>query len=338
MSYVCFNFLIKVGYFLVKKKDKNMKTNYFLKNIFGKIGSSTYVFIKNILSIIGLLSIVAIICSGVKFTNTSAYLLSQNIYLETKMYKLDNKYNELLSKVNLFVAEDNEMYRELLGVDTVNYNSNDVYDIDIFINKDDTGLVADMNKKYFYTSKLLSSMMISKGELKELIEQEGTSNFCRIPLIQPIRTEDMEYIPSTFGLRFHPFYKRVIFHDGIDISAKSGSNIVATASGVVEVVTNSNLGYGNKIVINHGNGYETLYAHLKFIKVRKGQYVNQGQVIGEVGSTGLSTGDHLHYEIRYNDELKNPLAYFQTYLTPIGENGKLIAYKPTNKKLDVGKY
>jgi murein DD-endopeptidase MepM/ murein hydrolase activator NlpD len=305
-----------------------MKTNNFLKNMFRRISSSTYVFIKNVLSIIGLFSIITIISSSVKFTDTSAYLLSQNIYLETKIHKLDKKYDELLSKINIFVDEDNDMYRELLGIDTVNYKNNDVYDVNIFINKDDTGGVADMNRKYFYASKILSSMMVSKGELKKLMKQEGTSNFSNIPLMQPIRTEDVEYIPSTFGLRFHPFYKKVIFHDGVDISAKSGSKIVATASGTVDIIIHSNLGYGNKIVINHGNGYETLYAHLKFIKVRKGQYIKQGQVIGEVGSTGLSTGDHLHYEIRYNDELKDPLAYFQTYLTPIGKDGEMTAYKP----------
>jgi murein DD-endopeptidase MepM/ murein hydrolase activator NlpD len=304
-----------------------MKTNNFLKSIFGKISSSVYTSIKNVLSIIGIIAVIAVISSGVKFTNTSTYLLSQNIYLESKLNKLNNNYNELSNQIVLLVAEDNNMYRELLDVDSVNYGE-DMYDVGIFINKDDTGIVAEMNKKYFYASKVLASMMVSKGELKEIMKQEGTSTFSKIPLIQPIRTEDLMYIPSTFGLRFHPFYKRVIFHDGIDISAKSGSKIVATASGVVEIVTPSNLGYGNKIVINHGNGYQTLYAHMKSMKVRKGQYVNQGQVIGYVGSTGLSTGDHLHYEIRYNDELKDPMAYFQTYLTPIGEDGKLIAYKP----------
>lgn len=124
------------------------------------------------------------------------------------------------------------------------------------------------------------------------------------------------YITSYYGTRIHPVYGTEKFHSGIDIGAGYGDTIMASASGVVIYVTEpyegcnkGGSGYGNYCVIDHGNGYTTLYGHARDIYVYEGQYVDAGQAIGEVGSTGTSTGAHLHFEIRLWGEYKNPLDY-----------------------------
>lgn len=116
-------------------------------------------------------------------------------------------------------------------------------------------------------------------------------------------------ISSPYGYRIHPIYKVKKFHAGIDINAPSGANIVAANSGKV-ILAGWNGGYGNCIIIDHGDGIATLYGHQSALLVSVGQRVNKGDVIGKVGSTGLSTGPHLHFEVRVKGQTQQPLNYF----------------------------
>lgn len=109
-----------------------------------------------------------------------------------------------------------------------------------------------------------------------------------------------------FGMRFHPIFHEWRMHTGIDIGAPTGANILASNGGTV-LITAFTTGYGNKIVVDHGGGYVTLYAHCSKILVKAGQHVEQGEVIGYVGSTGWATGPHLHFEIMFEGERINPL-------------------------------
>lgn len=117
------------------------------------------------------------------------------------------------------------------------------------------------------------------------------------------------YITSSFGNRLHPILKSWIYHTGVDIGASSGKNILAAASGTV-IMAGWYGGYGNCVMIDHGGGIVTLYGHASALNVSKGQTVSQGQVIAYVGSTGRSTGPHLHFEVRVNGEYVNPMSYF----------------------------
>lgn len=137
-----------------------------------------------------------------------------------------------------------------------------------------------------------------------------------IPAIQPLDNKDLKRISSYYGYRIHPIFKRRMFHDGLDFTAKIGTNIYATGDGVVVEAKRARYGYGNKIVIDHGFGYKTIYAHLHSFAVRKGQKVERGQIIGTVGNTGLSSGPHLHYEILKNNRKVNPIYYFFKDLSP----------------------
>lgn len=137
-----------------------------------------------------------------------------------------------------------------------------------------------------------------------------------IPAIQPVANKGLERTSSGWGWRIHPYFKIKIFHSGIDFAAPIGTEIYATGDGVVEKIENSFHGYGMSIVIDHGFGYKTLYAHLSAFKVRLGQKIKRGDIIGAVGNTGLSTGPHIHYEVIKNSDKVNPVNYFFNDLTP----------------------
>ena len=116
------------------------------------------------------------------------------------------------------------------------------------------------------------------------------------------------YVTSPFGWRYHPIYHENRYHSGVDIGASYGATIVAADGGTV-ITAGSVSGYGNCVVINHGNGLTTLYGHMSSIAVSVGQRVSKGQTIGYVGSTGNSNGPHLHWEVAVNGQRVNPLNY-----------------------------
>ncbi len=155
-----------------------------------------------------------------------------------------------------------------------------------------------------------------------------------IPAIQPIANEKLKRIASGFGSRIHPIYKTRKSHTGIDFTAPSGTEIYATGNGIVTHSGNQGDGYGNKVIINHGYGYETLYGHCSRVLVRKGQKVKRGQKIALVGNTGQSSGPHLHYEVIRNDVKINPVNFFFNDLTPEEYNQVLILAEQDNQSLD----
>lgn len=130
----------------------------------------------------------------------------------------------------------------------------------------------------------------------------------RLPLSMPIKNAEAH---SGFGHRYDPFNGKLAFHSGLDLAAPSNSKVYSTSDGVV-TAAERDLAYGNMIDINHGFGIVTRYGHLKMINVKKGDKVKRGDVIGIQGSTGRSTGEHLHYEVRYNGQPINPQKFLQT--------------------------
>jgi murein DD-endopeptidase MepM/ murein hydrolase activator NlpD len=150
-----------------------------------------------------------------------------------------------------------------------------------------------------------------------------------IPGIMPISTKDLRRIASGYGYRIHPVYKKWRMHTGIDFSSPTGTPIYATGDGRVSKPKDGLAGYGKTVVIDHGYGYKSLYAHMSKIAVKPGQRVTRGQIIGYVGNTGISTGPHLHYEVRKNDEPVNPVHFFFQDLSPEEYNQVLeIASRP----------
>jgi murein DD-endopeptidase MepM/ murein hydrolase activator NlpD len=136
-----------------------------------------------------------------------------------------------------------------------------------------------------------------------------------IPAIQPVNNKDLKKMASGFGWRIDPIYRTRRFHAGMDFAAATGTDIYATGNGTV-IAAGWQQGYGNCVQISHGFGYLTLYGHMHRIKVRKGQKVTRGEVIGEVGNTGKSTGPHLHYEVHLHGKVMNPHHYYFMDLSP----------------------
>ena len=155
--------------------------------------------------------------------------------------------------------------------------------------------------------------------LDEIYKMAGTKQqrMATMPAIMPIKKNQCRLV-SGFGMRYHPILHYRRMHTGVDLTAQAGTPVYATGDGRVEVAgRGANLGgYGICIVINHGYGFKTLYAHLSDVKVSGGQRVKRGEMIGSVGRTGLSQGYHLHYEVIQNGNKVNPVYFFFNDLTP----------------------
>lgn len=166
--------------------------------------------------------------------------------------------------------------------------------------------------------QLASQLYVQSKSFDEVFEMARNKSemLASIPAIQPIKNYDLRRISSYYGIRLDPFYKVNKFHAGIDFSALTGTEVFATGNGTVIRLERSRWGYGNTITIDHGFGYQTKYAHLNEFKVRRGEKVLRGQLIGTVGNSGKSTAPHLHYEVLKNKRPVNPIHFFFNDLTP----------------------
>lgn len=164
--------------------------------------------------------------------------------------------------------------------------------------------------------KLKKQMYIQTKSYDDLIEMASNKEeFLKsIPAIQPISNKELKRLSSGYGIRIHPILKVRKMHPGIDFSAPQGTPIYATGDGTVQRVHTSFGGYGKQVEIDHGYGFMTKYAHMSKFNVKEGQKVKRGECIGYVGNTGRSTAPHVHYEVRKNGKLENPVHYFSQEL------------------------
>lgn len=176
-------------------------------------------------------------------------------------------------------------------------------------------LIVDVTKRIDQLSKQLYVQSKSYDEVWALVKNKA-SMIASIPAIQPVSNHGLTRVASGFGWRIHPIYKTEKLHTGMDFTAPIGTEVYATGNGVVSKVENDGRGYGNNIMINHGYGYETLYGHMSKFKVRVGQKINRGDLIGYSGNSGSSTGPHVHYEVRKNGTPVNPVNFYYNDLSP----------------------
>lgn len=165
-----------------------------------------------------------------------------------------------------------------------------------------------IRKKVYVQSKSFDDLINLAARKEDMLRS--------IPAILPISNKDLIRTASGYGLRIHPIYKIIKFHYGMDFTAPRGTDVYASGNGTVTDVITDQRGLGKHIVIDHGFGYVSIYAHLNDFNVRRGQKVQRGDVIGYVGSTGLSLADHLHYEIKLNGNNVDPVNYYFEDLTP----------------------
>jgi murein DD-endopeptidase MepM/ murein hydrolase activator NlpD len=170
-------------------------------------------------------------------------------------------------------------------------------------------LIAQMQQEVSALRHRITVQQRSYDTLEHLVKAKEKM-LASIPAIQPLSNKDLSHIASGFGYRIDPIYKTPKLHTGLDFAAPMGTPIYATADGTVTNTSFDDGGYGNHVIINHGYGYQTLYGHMVRIKIRQGEQVKRGQVIGWVGSTGKSTGPHCHYEVIRNANKIDPVHYF----------------------------
>lgn len=245
----------------------------------------------------------------------SSRLQHENMKLKQEYAELTEKVLELEEYAEQVKAYDNMLYSHYLGVD---YDTTDFHqyknDSAEFVLTVHDSVFEMIDERAFYAAEMLATQLTKLQETSDLFKNNKNA-ILYYPTIAPVKTKDFIYVSSPYGWRDHPTEKQILFHEGIDISANVGSEVFSTAQGRIVKIMYSKYGYGNRIVIKHGYGFETLYAHLGTISVKTGQWVRKNQLIGTVGNTGRSTGPHLHYEIHKYGEPRDPMGYFYTHMT-----------------------
>lgn len=254
----------------------------------------------------------------------------QNTYAATELKRLEDKYkilsNELTSYEQILETiheKDSRIYAQVLGVSPVD---EDIWQAGTGGAKVTAPKYANLfnlnvNKIEDKAAKLKYQLELQNQSLNKLSNavKEYEERIACIPSIKPVKEEALNRkitLLSGFGKRLHPVFKIWRQHEGIDFSCPTGTRIVATGKGIVESVNGKGRGYGQHVVVNHGYGYKSLYAHMSTINVREGQPVERGSFLGKVGATGTATAPHLHYEIHKDGKPINPIDYVLDGLNP----------------------
>lgn len=237
----------------------------------------------------------------------------ENARLQAQYNVLSRRLDEALGVMQDIQQRDDNLYRVVLQADPVSdairkagYGGTNRYEQ--LMDMANADLVVNTTQKMDMLSRQLYIQSKSFDEVVDLCKSHDEMLKC-IPAIQPVSNKDLKKTASGYGVRIDPIYNTAKFHNGMDFSANPGTPVYATGNGVVKKA-GWETGYGNTIEIDHGFGYLTRYAHLKAYKVRRGQRVVRGEVIGTVGSTGKSTGPHLHYEVHVKGKVQNPVNYY----------------------------
>ena len=184
---------------------------------------------------------------------------------------------------------------------------------------------------------LISNELVSQSKSLDNILKLSKAKekfLASIPAIQPVKNEQLRHLASGFGYRSDPFTKIRKMHKGMDFTAATGTPVFATGDGVIRRADAGASGFGNHIVIQHGFGYETLYAHLSSYKARVGQRVNRGDIIGFVGSTGRSQAPHLHYEVHKSGSVVNPINFYYGNISAVEYSAIAKLASQENQSLD----
>lgn len=282
---------------------------------------------QRLLTILGWLAAVSVFAFLVIVVFTTFFDSPKEKRLRREIAQLELQYNLLgkrMNRVDQVLAElqekDDDIYRVIFEAEPIPNSVRDAgfggvnryRDLELLENSE---IVIGTTKRLDELTKKLVVQSRSFDEVVQLAKNKEEM-LASIPAIQPVANEKLKRVASGFNYRIHPIYKVRHFHTGIDFTAPRGTEIYATGDAKVADVIMKKRGYGYHVVLDHGYGYKTLYAHMSRFNVRKGQEVKRGDVIGYIGSTGTSTAPHLHYEVIKNGEKINPMNFFFNDLTP----------------------
>jgi len=244
----------------------------------------------------------------------------ENQTLRAEYATLNNELQEVESQLLELRNRDDRFYRSILSLQPVPSSIREAGTGGSEPNshlrnlRGEPGLVMDVSERI---DNISNKVQIQSSSLETVyVEAKNTQVFlaCR-PSIHPLSPADPFWLTSSYGYRNDPFTHRRTAHHGIDLGGPYGLDIHVTGDGIVVKARSSRYGYGKEVVVDHGFGFQTIYAHLQDIQVKVGQELKRGEVLGTLGNTGRSTGPHLHYEIRKDKRTVNPFHYFYENLS-----------------------
>ncbi len=302
---------------------------------------------QKITRIFGYISTVAVSAFLLTFALHSFFPSPREKALQQEITVMESEYEKLVDDIKVMekvlgdlIERDAHAYRTVFGMDPID---NDVLQGGIG-GVDEYAAYRNMSSgKILYEAKdkvrlLKHQMAVQSKSLDSIMAMvmEKEKMLASMPSIKPVRSDKLSKSVgslSGFGYRVHPVFKVPRMHSGIDFTAPKGTAIQATGDGVV-IKAEYKSGYGRCVIIKHGYGYETLYAHMDKILVKKGQKVKRGQPIGKVGSSGISTAPHCHYEVHYRGKPVNPIQFVLDGLSPKEYDALVKAAEAVNQSFD----
>jgi murein DD-endopeptidase MepM/ murein hydrolase activator NlpD len=247
-----------------------------------------------------------------------------------------SKFEEILSDIEY---NDDHIYRTYFEVDPLQSSLRDAGSggnvrENVFSPSKFGRMISSLDTRLDYLAKKLVVQSKSYDDVVEMAKNKEKRLAAR-PAIQPVSIKELTRFGSSFGFRFHPILHVVRMHAGIDLTCAKGTNIFATADGIVVEAGYTSGGYGRKILIDHGYGYSTLYGHCDKVFVKHGDQVKRGDIIGAVGSTGLSLAPHLHYEVHVNNRAVNPINYYANDLSAEEYDKMISLYANSDPSFDI---
>lgn len=263
-------------------------------------------------------AIFVLIFNYIVATPNEKNLRAENSKLKSQYGVMSKRVENMLDVIDKMEDRDDNLYRVMLQLDPLSdaqrLSGLDYDNRSSQLSKlSDSKLVEQLSARMNLLERKIYSQLQSFDQLQEALQNQQ-DRLSHIPSVIPINVADYT-MSSGYGYRVDPIYGSSKFHEGLDFAAAQGTDVFATGDGRV-IVAGREAGYGNCIDIDHGYNYLTRYAHLSQILVRPGESVKRGQLIGKVGSTGKSTGPHLHYEVRYKDIPQNPVNFYFMDLSP----------------------
>jgi murein DD-endopeptidase MepM/ murein hydrolase activator NlpD len=282
-------------------------------------GTKILIFLSYLSIVVVMAIILNVIYSSLFDTPKEKKLIRENNQLLFQYELLNSKIENLETVLADIENRDDNIYRTIFNAEPIPQSIRDagfggVNRYEYLEGYDQSNIVIETAKKLDQLTKAVYVQSKSYDEIIALARNRE-DQLASLPAIQPISNKDLTRTASGWGYRIHPIYKIPKFHYGMDFTAPTGTDVYATGNGKV-IQAEFSRSYGNHIVIDHGYGYKTLYAHLSGYNVKLGQEVKRGDIIGFVGSTGLSTAPHLHYEVHLNNKKVNPINYYFNDLLP----------------------
>ncbi len=270
-------------------------------------------FVLKLLFVVTLVATLYVSFSSIYQQNEKEQLANERQNLLNQFGILNNRMSKAENELLKIQQQEENSYRKILEVEPLPESikkagfggANPYAKYEGLLNSD---LLISTAKRIDILSKKLAVQAKSFDEIIKLAKKRE-QKLAVIPSIFPLYKSELQKIGSGFGMRRHPILRRIKMHKGVDLVAKRGAKIMAAGKGEV-IKAGYSMGYGKCVKINHGYGYVSVYAHMSKIKVKKGQKVKHGDLIGLVGNTGRSTGPHLHYEVQINGKAVNPEYFY----------------------------